>query len=95
MNVLLVKQKDKLHRKYVRRFKTIKEIIESKLNKIYNDKDLELTQELNNKAWGEFVTYQFLKNTNPQKYGHVIKHLKDRKIIKKDEFPKTLTLEAH
>ena len=29
-------------------------------------------QELNNKAWEEFVSYQLLKNANSAKYGHVI-----------------------
>ena len=37
-------------------------------------------QELNNKAWEEFVAYQHLKNANSAKYGHVIRHLKERNI---------------
>ena len=54
--------------------------------------NIQRKQELNNKAWEEFVAYQFLKNANSAKYGHVIRHLKERKNIGKDEFPKTLTL---
>ena len=41
---------------------------------------------------GRICSIPTVQNTNPQKYGHVIKHLKDSKSIKKDEFPKTLTL---
>ena len=44
--------------------------------------------ELKNEACKEFAAYKFLKNVNPQKYGQMIKHLKERKSIGKDESPK-------
>ena len=104
INFLLIKQKDEPLYEYVRRFKTAKEVVESHLggpiefskyiknNSKYVENDPEIITELKDQAWEEFAAYKFLKNANPQKYGQVIKHLKDRKSIGKDEFPKTLTL---
>ena len=104
INFLLTKQKDEPLYEYVRRFKTAKEVVESHLggpiefskyiknNKKYDEDDKTIINELRDEAWEEFAAYKLLKNANPQKYGQVIRHLKDRKSIGKDEFPKTLTL---
>ena len=46
----------------------------------------------NDKSWEELIAYKYLNNANSMKYGHVIKHLKERKNIRIDEFPRTLTL---
>ena len=41
-------------------------------------------------TWERFSTYKYLKNANHEKYGNVLKHLRERKGIGKDEFPKKL-----
>ena len=104
VNFLLLKQKDEPLYKYVSRFKTAKEIVESHLggpimfskyikkNDLYDEKDLKIKQELNDKTWEDYVAYKSLTNANSTKYSHVIRHLKERTSIGKDEFPKTLTL---
>ena len=104
VNFSLLKQKDEPLYKYVRKFKTANEIVESHLgrpiifskyvkkNDLNDENDIQIKQEWNDKVWEKFVAYKFLKNANRTKYGHMITHLKERKSIEKDEFPGTLTL---
>ena len=37
---------------------------------------------------GKNSVYKYLKNANHEKYGNILKHLRERKGIKKDKFPK-------
>ena len=57
--------------------------------------DYDKTEEKNNlklytETWEQFAAYKLVKNANKEKFGNVIKHLRERKGIGKDEFPKTM-----
>ena len=99
---LLTRQKDEELHEYTKRFKSSKQVLEShlggpiKLSKIvygmdtYNSTDDKKNSGLYADAWERFSAYKYLKNANHEKYGDVLKHLRERKGIGKNEFPKTI-----
>ena len=99
---LLIKQNDDELHEYVKRFKLAKQVLESHLGGLvkftkyikqlpgYDSKDDKNNTKLYSETWEQFAAYKLVKNANKEKFGNVIRHLRERKGIGKDEFPKTV-----
>ena len=85
VHLLLIKQREEPLYKYVRKFKTAKEVLESHVGDLvmftkiiissedYYETDLSNYKDLKEQACEQFCAYKFLKNANKQKYGQCAK----------------------
>ena len=103
-NFLHTKQKEKENlSEYTKRFKVAREIFEEhlggplvidkymkKLSTYTTDQD-----KAKEEAFKHFQAYLFMINTDQNKYGSVLKRLKEQYSLKNDQYPKTITDAVH
>ena len=86
---------------YMRRHKTLSDILESQMGEPikltnlvedmdeYDIKNPSKVQELYKQAHEQLLTYICLENSDPEKYGSILRNLNAQKSLGNDQFPKT------